>query len=93
LNPRQQLMLKKKNTVFQEISLGFCQLSHKNTLLIDDCLFKCMAIVPFSYVLHEPFNNDVMNDNNYLMVTLWHYLIGLSKAPNTCEYVGSNHYG
>ncbi len=61
-------------------------------MLIDDCPFKCMANVPFSYVLHEPFNSDVMDDNNYLMGTLWPYLVGLSKAPNAYEYVGSNHH-
>ncbi len=92
LNPRRQLMLKKTSKVFQEINSGFCQLFHKNTLLIDDCLFKCMANVPFFNVLPEPFNNDVMDDNNYLMDTLWPYLVGLSEAPNTYEYVGLNHH-
>jgi hypothetical protein len=93
LNLRWQLVLKKMSKVFQEISPGFHQVSHKNTLLIDDCPCKCMANVPFSYVLPEPFNSDVMDDNNYLMGTLWPYLVGLSEAPNACEYVGSNHHG
>jgi len=52
-----------------------------------------MANVPCSYVLPKPFNSDVMDDHNYLMGTLWPYLVGLSKAPNTCEFVGSNHHG
>jgi hypothetical protein len=93
LNPRRQLVLKKMSKVFQDISLRFYQLFHKNTLLIDDCPFKCMANAPFSYVLPKPFNNDVMHDNNYLMGTLWPYLVGLFEAPNACEYVGSNHHG
>jgi hypothetical protein len=52
-----------------------------------------MANVPFSYVLPEPFNSDIMDDNNYLMGTLWPDLVGLSEAPDACEYVGSNHRG
>jgi hypothetical protein len=52
-----------------------------------------MANVPFFYILPEPFNNDVMDDNNYLMDTLWPYLVGYFEAPNTYEYVGSNHHG
>ncbi len=93
LNPRWQLVLKKMSKAFQEISLRFFQLSHKNTLLIDDYPFKCMANVPFSYVLPKPFNYDVMHDNNYLIDTLWPYLVGLFEAPNACEYVGSNYHG
>jgi hypothetical protein len=52
-----------------------------------------MANVPFSYVLPKPFNYDVMHDNNYLIDTLWPYLVGLFEAPNACEYVGSNYHG
>jgi hypothetical protein len=63
-----------------------------NTLLINDCPYKCMGNVPYYYILLEPFNIEV-DDKNYLLGTLWPYLFGLSEAPNTLRYVGLHHHG
>jgi hypothetical protein len=41
-----------------------------------------MGYVPYFYILHHPFNSEV-NDKNYLLGTLWPYLLGLFEAPNT----------
>jgi hypothetical protein len=78
--------------VFEEISPGFKELIYRNTLLIDDCLYKCMGNMPYSYILPHPFNSEV-DDKKYLLDTLWFYLVGLFEAPNTLTYVGSFPHG
>jgi hypothetical protein len=45
--------------VFQEISLGYRELTYRNTLLIDDYPYKCMGNMPYTYILPHPFNNEV----------------------------------
>jgi hypothetical protein len=78
--------------VFDEISLRFKEFSHHNTLLIDDCPYKCMGNVLFFYIMLHPFNSEV-DDNKYILGTLWPWLVGLSNAPSTIAYVGSHHRG
>jgi hypothetical protein len=34
-----------------------------------------------------------IENNNYLLGSLWPYLLGLSEAPNTLGYVGCNPHG
>lgn len=67
-------------------------MTYHNTLLIDDCPYKCMVNVPYSYILFHLFNNEV-DDKNYLLDTLWPYMIGLFEASNTSTYVGSHPHG
>jgi len=92
LYQKRPLMLKNMDKVFQEISPRFRELTYHNTLLIDDCPYKCMGIMPYSYILPHPFNSEV-DDKNYLLNTLWPYLLGLFEAPNTLTYVGSHPHG
>jgi hypothetical protein len=92
LNKKQPLMLKNVDKVFQEISLRFRELTICNILLIDDCPYKCMGNVPYSYIMPYPFNCEV-DDNNYLLGTLWPYLLGLYETPNNLTYVGSHPHG
>jgi hypothetical protein len=80
------------NKVFINISPSFKPLFINNTLLIDDCPFKCCCNALGFYILPHPFNNEV-DDQNYLLGTLWPYLLGLSKVPTTLGYVGSHIYG
>jgi hypothetical protein len=77
--------------VWKEISLGFKHLCPNNTLLIDDCPYKCMGNVPYSYIMPHPFNSEYKD--NYLLEELWPYLVSLSKAPNTLKYLGFNPHG
>jgi hypothetical protein len=70
LNPKWPSMLKNMDRVFNEISPKlnrpfFCM----NTLFINECPYKCMGNVPYSYILLEPFNIEV-DDKNYLLGTL-----------------------
>jgi hypothetical protein len=78
--------------MFQEISPRFRELTYCNILLIDDCPYKCMGNMPYSNILLHPFNSEV-DDKNYLLGTLWPYLLGLSEAPKTLTYVGSHPHG
>jgi hypothetical protein len=78
--------------VFQEISLGFKESIYQNILLIDDCPYKCMGNVPNYYILLHPFNSEI-NDKNYLLDTLWPYMVGLFEPSNTSTYVGSHPHG
>ncbi len=59
LNPNRMLVFKKMNRVFSNISPRFKPLSINNTLLIDNCPFKCCCNAPGSYILPHPFNNEV----------------------------------
>jgi hypothetical protein len=79
------------NKVFSDISLGFRELTLNNTLLIDDYPYKCASNVPYSYILPHPFDLEV--GDNYLMGSLWLYLLGLLEAPSTLKYVGCNPHG
>jgi hypothetical protein len=76
----------KMSRVFEEMALRFRLLGLSNTLLIDD--YKCIANVPFSYIVFYPFDSEV--EDNYLLEKLWLYLNGLSKAPKTFKYVCFN---
>ncbi len=78
--------------VFQEIRPRFRELTYCNTLVIDDCPYKCIGNVPYFYNLPHTFNSEV-GDNNYLLGTLWPYLLGHFEAPNTLTYVGSHLHG
>jgi hypothetical protein len=91
LNVNRELVLKNMKRVWEEINLTFNSLGPHNKLLIDDCMFKCIGNMPFLYNLPMSFNLEV--ENNYLMNTFWPYLKGLSKAPNTIGYMGSNPHG
>jgi hypothetical protein len=51
-----------------------------------------MGNVPYFYILLEPFNIEVV-DKNYLLGTLWLYLVGSLEAPNTLRYMGLHHHG
>jgi hypothetical protein len=64
----------------------------QNTLLIDDCPYKCINNVPFSYILPPMYDSKVEN-NNYFLGSPWPYLLGLLEAPNTLGYVGCNPHG
>jgi len=80
LNPKNELVLKDMNKVFSNISNGFQELTPNNTLLIDDHPYKCVSNVPYSYILPHPFDPKV--GDNYLMGSLWSYLLGLLEAPS-----------
>ncbi len=47
--------------------------------------------MPYSYILPRPFDPKV--GDNYLMGSLWPYLLGLLEAPNIFKYVGCNPHG
>jgi len=68
LNVNRELVLKSMKRIWEEISLTFRSLGPHNTLLIDDCPFKCIGNMPFSYILPMFFNLEV--EYNYLMSTL-----------------------
>jgi hypothetical protein len=55
-------------------------------------MIALMGIVPYFDILHNPFNSEV-GDKNYLLGTLWPYLLGLFEAPNVLTYVGSHPHG
>lgn len=92
LDPNNELMLKNMTRVWDEISLGFRPLGPQNTLLIDDCPYNCIGNVPFSYILPLMYDSKI-EDNNYLLGSLWPYLLGLLEAPNILGYVGCNPRG
>jgi hypothetical protein len=77
--------------VFFDISPEFRELIPSNTLLIDDCPYKCVGNMPYSYILPHPFDPEV--ENNYLLGSLWPYLLGLLEAPNTLKFIGCNPCG
>jgi len=87
-----ELVLKTMTRMWDEISLGFRPLDPQNTLLINDCPYKCIGNVPFSYILPLTYDSK-MEDNNYLLGILWPYLLELLEAPNTSRYVGCNPNG
>jgi hypothetical protein len=68
LNVERELVLKNMKRMWDEVSLTFRSLGPHNTLLIDDCLFKCIGNLPFSYILPFPFNSEV--EDNYLINNL-----------------------
>jgi hypothetical protein len=74
--------------VWEEISPTFRQLDQSNTLLIDDCPYKCIGNVQFSYILPHPFGSQVKG--NHLLESLWPNLVGLFECPNTLQYGGMN---
>jgi hypothetical protein len=86
-NLHTKLVLKNMSRVCEEINLTFRQLDQFNTLLIDNCLYKCIGNVPFSYILPHPFDSQV--EENYLLESLWPYLVR-SKCLSTLQYVGMN---
>jgi hypothetical protein len=91
LNAKRELVLKNMKRVCDEVSPTFRSLGPHNTLLIDDCSFKCRGNMPFSYILPFLFNSKV--ENNYLINNLCSYLKGLLKVENIRGYVGSTHMG
>jgi hypothetical protein len=58
LNVEKELVLKNVKRVWDEVSLTFKSFGPHNTLLIDDCLFKCIGNMPFLYILPFPFNSE-----------------------------------
>jgi hypothetical protein len=68
LNVNRELVLKNMKRVWEEINPTFRSLGPHNTLLIDDCPFKCIGNMPFSYNLPMSFNSKV--EENYLISTL-----------------------
>jgi hypothetical protein len=74
--------------VWEEVSPGFKELGANNTMLIDDCLYKCMRNVSYSYIVPKRFDSEV--EDNYILDTLWPYLVGLSEAPSILKYIGVN---
>jgi hypothetical protein len=91
LNPNKEFVLKTLSKVFSDISPRFQELTPSNTLLIDDFPYKCVGNVPYSYILPHPFDPKVKD--NYLLGSLWPYLLGLLEAPSTLKYVGYNPHG
>jgi len=77
--------------MWKEINPRFRNLGLNNTLLIDDCLYKCMGNVPYSYIMPHPFDSECKD--NYLLEELWPYLVGLFQAPSTLKYVGFSPHG
>ncbi len=77
--------------MFSEINPGLRELSLSNTLLIDDYPYMSVGNVPFSYIIPQPFDQEV--EDNYLLANLWPYLLGLLKAPSTLKYIGYNPHG
>jgi hypothetical protein len=67
LNVNRELVLKIMKKVWEDISLTFRSLGPHNTLLIDDCPFKCISNMPLSYIMSMSFNLEV--EYNYLMST------------------------
>jgi len=91
LRPEWDLVLKNMKIMWEETSPRFRQLSPSNTLLIDDCTYKCIGNPPFSYILAQPYNNLV--SNNYLLENLCPYFVGLFKVQSTLGYVGLSSHG
>jgi hypothetical protein len=91
LNPNKELVLNYMSKVLSDINRGFRELTLSNALLIDDYPYKCVSSVPYSYILPHPFDPKV--GDNYLMGSLWLYLLGLLEAPSTLKYVGCNPHG
>jgi hypothetical protein len=90
-NNSRALMLKNMNKgVWWDKPL--LQKVYHNILLIDDCPYKCMGNVPFFYIMLHPFNSEV-DDDKYILGTLWPWLVGLFNALSTIAYVGSHHHG
>jgi hypothetical protein len=77
--------------VWEKNSPTFRQLNQFKTLLIDDCPYKCIGNVLFSYILPPPFYSQV--EDNYLLESLWAYLVGLFECLSTLQYVGMNPHG
>ncbi len=77
--------------MFIHISPGFQELIPSNTLLIDDCPYKCVGKIPYSYILPHPFDPKVKD--NYLLGNLWPYLLGLLEALSILKYAGYNPHG
>jgi hypothetical protein len=50
LNVEKEFVLKNMKRVWDEVSPTFRSLGPHNMLLIDDCPFKCMGNMPFSYI-------------------------------------------
>jgi hypothetical protein len=82
---------KKHGYGLEGINPRFRELGPLNTLLIDDCPYMCLGNVPYSYILPHPFNSQKVD--NYLMDTLWPYLLGLYEAPSCVKYVGFKPHG
>jgi hypothetical protein len=80
------LVLKNMDRVWREIGPRFKELGSTNILLINDCPYKCLGNVPYSYILFHPFDNK--KEDNYLMDTIWLYLLGLYETPSCVKYVG-----
>jgi hypothetical protein len=70
------------------INPEFRELGPINTSLIDDYSYKCLGNVLYSYILPHHFDSE--KEDNYLMDTLWPYLLGLYEIPNCVKYVGFN---
>jgi hypothetical protein len=85
------LVLKNMDSLWREISRGFRELGLTNILLIDDCLYKCLGNVPYSYIWPHPF--DSKKGDNYLMDTLWPWLLGLYEALSCVRYFGFKLHG
>jgi hypothetical protein len=56
-NLHRKLVLKNMSMVWEKINPTFRQLDQFNTLLVDDCPYKCIGNVPFSYILPHPFDS------------------------------------
>jgi hypothetical protein len=52
---------------------------------------ECIRNVQYSFILLHPFNREV--EDNYLLVNLWIYLVGLSKNSNTLNLLKRIHIG
>ncbi len=47
--------------------------------------------MPYSYILPRPFDPKV--GGNYLMGSLWLYLLGMLEVPSILKYIGCNPHG
>jgi hypothetical protein len=83
--------LKTTKRVWEEINLGFKELSIDNTMLIDDFPYKCMGNLPYSYIL--PKTSDSEMKDKYILDTLWPYLVELYEVPSIRKYIGVNPHG
>jgi len=54
LNAKKEFVLKNMKKMRDEVSPTFRSIGPHNTLLINDCPFKCTGNMPFSYVLSQP---------------------------------------
>jgi len=88
VNANRDLVMKNMSRVWEEINLGFRELGPHNTLLIDDCPYKCIGNVPYSYILPHPFDYEVVD--TYLLDNLWPYLARLFESPSTIMYISKN---